>query len=86
MIPLISADMFGSNALVNVMGVFVASKSAGSCIDAPLCNLAFDLTGSYIPIFVFFTVMMIIVAISIQLVINMAYKDKENILTIEQST
>ena len=86
MIPLISADMFGSNALVNVMGVFVASKSAGGCIDAPLCNLAFDLTGSYIPIFVFFTVMMIIVAISIQLVINMAYKDKENILTIEQST
>ena len=85
MIPLISADMFGNNALVNVMGVFVAFKSAGSCIDAPLCNLVFDLTGSYIPIYVVFTVMMIAVAIAIQLVISMAYKDKEIILAVEQS-
>ena len=83
MIPLISADMFGNNALVNVMGVFVACKSAGSCIDAPLCNLVFDITGSYIPIYVFFTIMMVAVAVAIQLVIGMAYKDKEKILATE---
>ena len=85
MIPLISADMFGNNALVNVMGVFVACKSAGSCIDAPLCNLVFDLTCSYIPIYVFFTVMMVAVSVAIQLVINMAYKDKAKILTAERT-
>ena len=48
MIPLLSGDMFGSKSLLNVMGVFIAMKSAGSCIDAPICKLVFNLTGSYI--------------------------------------
>lgn len=83
MIPLIAADMFGSNSLASVMGVFVAAKSAGSCIDSPLCNLVFDLTGSYMPIYVIFTFMMVAVAIAIQTVISLAYKDKAKIITTE---
>ena len=77
MIPLLSGDMFGNKALVSAMGVFVAMKSAGSCIDAPLCNLVFDLTGSYVPIYIFFGVMMVAVAVLFQLVITAAYKDKK---------
>ena len=77
MIPLMSGDMFGNKSLVSVMGVFVAMKSAGSCIDAPICNLVFDLTGSYIPIYIAFGVMMVIVTVLFQLVITSAYKDKK---------
>jgi glycerol-3-phosphate acyltransferase PlsY len=59
------------------IGVFVAVKSAGSCVDAPICNLVFDLTGSYIPIYIAFGVMMVIVTVLFQLVITSAYKDKK---------
>lgn len=77
MIPLMSGDMFGNKSLVSVMGVFVAVKSAGSCVDAPICNLVFDLTGSYVPIYIAFGVMMVIVTVLFQLVITAAYKDKK---------
>lgn len=80
MLPLIAADLFGSNAMVGVIGVLVAAVKAGSCIDAPLCNFVYDITGSYIPIYVCFSIMMVLVAIGFQVVINTAYKDKQRIL------
>jgi len=85
MIPLMSGDMFGNKALVSVMGVLVAVKSAGSCIDAPLCNLVFDLTGSYNPIYIFFGVLMVVVAVLFQFVITAAYKDKKLLETQAES-
>lgn len=83
MIPLLSGDMFGNKSLLNVMGVFVAMKSAGSCIDAPLCNLIFDITGSYIPVYIAFCVLMIAVLIAFQFVITAAYKDKKEMIQAE---
>ena len=80
MIPLLSGDMFGNKSLLNVMGVYVAMKSAGSCIDAPLCNLIFDMTGSYIPVYIAFCVLMIAVLIAFQFVITAAYKDKNKLI------
>lgn len=80
MIPLLSGDMFGNKSLLNVMGVFVAMKSAGNCIDAPLCNLIFDMTGSYTPVYIAFCVLMIAVLIAFQFVITAAYKDKNKLI------
>lgn len=81
MLPLIAADLFGNNAMVGVIGVLVAAVKTGSCIDSPLCNLVYDLTGSYMPVYLVFSVMIIAVTIGFQLVIKTAYKEKDKILT-----
>ena len=80
MLPLIAADLFGNNAMVGVIGVLIAAVKAGSCIDSPLCNLIYDLTGSYMPVYLVFSVMIIAVTIGFQLVIKTAYKEKDKIL------
>lgn len=56
MLPLIAADLFGANAMVGVTGVLVAAVKAGSCIDSPLCNFVYDITGSYMPVYIAFSI------------------------------
>ena len=80
MIPLICGDLFGRKAMLGALGVFTAMKSAGSCIDAPLCNLVFDMTGSYVPVYISFGLLTIAVAIIFQCVITAAYKEKDALL------
>ena len=77
MIPLLSNDLFGSTSYNEVLGVFMAMNSLGLCLGSPLGNLYFDKFGTYIPCFWFFCVLMLVVAIGFQLVISVAYKDKE---------
>lgn len=80
MIPLLTADMFGSASYAKVLGVFTAMNSLGLCLGTPLGNASFDVFGSYKPSFWLFFVLMVVVTISFQLVLNAAYKDKQRIM------
>lgn len=80
MIPLICADLFGSKAMLGALGIFTAMKSIGSCIDAPLCNLVFDLTGTYIPVYIGFGLLTMAVAVGFQMVIKTVYKEKKQLI------
>ena len=80
MLPLICGDLFGRKAMLGALGIATAMKSIGSCIDAPLCNLVYDMTGTYVPVYVFFGIVTIVVAVLFQLVITAAYKEKQTLL------
>ena len=82
MIPLISNDLFGSASYDKVLGIFYSANSLGLCLGSPLCDIYRDLTGgSYASCYWFFTGLMVLVAVGLQLVIRAAHKDKEAILS-----
>ena len=72
MLPLIAASLFGEKDFVKVLGVFVSANSAGYALSAPLCNLVFDITGSYIYYFYAMGVLFVLVAVLFQLVLRAA--------------
>lgn len=81
MIPLMSNDLFGTASYAKVLGIFYSANSLGLCLGSPLCDIYRDLTGgSYASCYWFFSVLMVIVTISFQLVIRAAHKDKEKVL------
>ena len=84
MIPLLTNDLFGTASYNKVLGVFTAMNSLGLCLGTPIGNLYFDITGTYIPCFWFFCVLMLVVTIGCQFVIRTAYKDKNAILANEE--
>ena len=48
-----------------------------------MCNLAYDLTRTYIPVYLVFRLLTIIAAVLFQYVITLAYRDKKA-LTVTQ--
>ena len=82
MIPLISNELFGAASYNKVLGIFMAANSLGLCLGSPLCDIYRDLTGgSYVSCYWFFTGLMLVVIIGFQLVINIANKEKERVLS-----
>lgn len=81
MLPLLSNDLFGSASYAKVLGIFYAANSLGLCVGSPLCDIYRDLTGgSYRSCYWFFAGLMLVVTVCFQLLIRIAYKDKEKIL------
>lgn len=76
MLPLFANDMFGDKSYDKVVGVLVAVNYAGYTMGIPLVNLSFDLLGSYRPVFVICTVIMIAVTIGFRCVCNVSDKYK----------
>ncbi len=85
MIPLLTNDLFGTAAYNKVLGIYMAANSLGLCLGAPIGDLCHDLTGSYVPCYWFFTVLMAAVGIGFQFVAKAAYKDKANVLASQNS-
>ena len=80
MLPLIASDMFGEKAFAKVMGLFVSINTAGYAVGALLSNAAFDLLGSYrLPLFIFAGVLLA-AAVTEQLCLIPAGRDREAIL------
>ena len=83
MIPLITNDLFGSASYTKVLGIFMAMNSLGLCLGSPLGELFRKITGDYRSCFWFFSVVMVAVIITFQLILRAAYKDKDAILSTE---
>jgi predicted MFS family arabinose efflux permease len=67
MLPLIAATLFGEKDFVKILGVLVSANSAGYALSAPLCNLVFDITGSYHFCFYIMGALIIFVTVLFQL-------------------
>jgi MFS family permease len=72
MLPLIAATLFGEKDFVKILGVLVSANSAGYALGAPLCNLVFDITGSYHFCFYIMGALIIFVTVLFQLVLRAA--------------
>ncbi|MBE6957642.1 MAG: MFS transporter [Ruminococcaceae bacterium] len=85
MIPLLTNDLFGSASYNKVLGIFMAMNSLGLCLGSPLGEWIRNLSGTYRPCFWIFGSIMIVVIVAFQFVIRSAYKDRDAILSLEET-
>ena len=85
MIPLMTNDLFGSASYSKVLGIFMAMNSLGLCLGSPLGELFRNLTGNYRFCFWFFSVVLVFVIFAYQFVIRTAQKQKNAILSAENT-
>ena len=50
-IPLLTTSLFGYRAHDTAMSIFLSMLSIGAVVASPVCNLAYDLLGTYNPVF-----------------------------------
>ncbi len=80
MLPLFASDLFGNKSFDKMVGIFSAACTAGFALGAPLANLFYDIFGSYNIPFILFAVMLVFVTVTMQIVLNMAHRDRVEIL------
>lgn len=85
MIPLLTNDMFGSASYNKVLGIFMAMNSLGLCLGTPMGELIRKIAGDYRPCFWIFSVILVAVIIGFQFVLRAANKQKNAILTAENT-
>jgi MFS family permease len=77
MIPLLTGDLFGLASYDKILGILGAANSLGLCLGSFLGDLSFDLFGTYIPCFAFFTISMVAVIFGYRFVFRASSVDKE---------
>lgn len=50
-VPLLTTSLFGYRAHDSAMSIFLSMVSVGAMVAAPICNMAYDILGSYSPVF-----------------------------------
>ena len=83
MLSLITNDLFGSASFDKLLGMVSAAKTVGYALGAPLLNTCFDITGTYVPVFLAFAVIMLIVLVTFQMLASSAEKEKAAMLAQE---
>ena len=79
MLPIYASDLFGDKSYEKILGVLVSANMAGYALGAPTVNLCFDIMGSYKPILIACSVIMLGITATMQLIINKANKIKEEV-------
>lgn len=74
-IPLIVNDMFGVASYDKILGILCAMNYTGYALGAPIVNLCYDIFGSYKPILLTFSLLMIPICIGFQFVISATKKE-----------
>lgn len=77
MLPLIAGDLFGRKDYNKLLGIVVSVNTAGYAAGPPLTNIVFDRAGTYKPILMALSVLMIFVAVISQITVKKAAKLQE---------
>ena len=75
MLPIYARRFFGDGQFDRVLGYFVSVNTAGYALGAPVINLCYDLSGSYMLAFLVCGVMMVAVLVGLLLVIAKTAKE-----------
>ena len=84
MLPIFAGDLFGEKAYNKMLGIFVSVNTVGYAVGSPLMNWAFDLWGTYKPMFLGFAALMVAVTVGFEIVLFYAQRDRMNIVEREQ--
>lgn len=84
MLPVYASELFGEKSFNNVLGIFVAVHQVGSALSSPGMNVSYDLTGSYISIFVVLGVLMAIMLITVHIAISSANRIKNKVMSSDE--
>ena len=79
MLPIYAADLFGEQSFAKVMGLFVSVNTAGYAVGAPLMNLCYDISGSYVPALIAVGIVMSVVFVLLQIVITQAHREQKRV-------
>jgi len=85
MLPLFASELFGNKSFEKVVGIFYAASTAGFAIGAPFANLCYDTLGDYNVPFIVFACLMLFVAVTMQIVLHFAHRDRAVILAEEEA-
>ena len=78
-VPLIVNDLFGVASYDKILGIFVALNYTGYALGSPVMNLCYDAFGSYRPILLAFSLLMIPICAVFQFAITGARKEKRSV-------
>lgn len=76
-IPLIVNDLFGAASYDKILGIMTAMNYAGYAFGSPVTNLCYDMFGSYKPVLLLFSALMIPICIMFRFVLRAANKAPE---------
>ena len=79
MLPLYAKDLFGEKAYAKMVGLFIAINVLGYATGGPIVNFAYERVGTYKPILLVITAVMVAVFISLQFVITAAHKTRRQV-------
>ena len=82
-IPLIVNDLFGNKSFDKTLGVMIAMNYAGYALGGPIVNLCYDKFQTYAPALYILAGITVVLLFAFQLVINTAYKKKNQIIAQE---
>ncbi len=85
MLPLFASELFGNKSFEKVVGIFSAASTAGFAVGAPFANLCYDTLGNYNVPFIVFACLMLFVAVTMQIVLHFAHRDRAVILAEEEA-
>ncbi|MBR5247493.1 MAG: MFS transporter [Lachnospiraceae bacterium] len=80
MLPIFVGDFFGEKSFNSILGMIVSINTAGYALGAPLGGWVYDHFGTYRPLFLVCGILMAIVAITFQIIVSVAHKDRQEIL------
>lgn len=79
MLPLITSDLFGKKSYAKLLGIYVSINTAGYAVGVPISNLCYDILGSYRPILLCLTGVMVLVTIVFRVVLRTAEKKRNEL-------
>lgn len=62
-ISLITSEFFGLASFEKKLGILSAAGSAGAALGSPLINLCYDMLGSYIPVILLWSILMLLITL-----------------------
>lgn len=83
MLSLFASELFGNRAFPHTLGVFAAVNTAGCAVGIPLANWIFDALGTYVPVILTYSGIMLAVTVVFQFILSAAYRDRRKILARE---
>lgn len=81
LVSLMAADLFGEKDYSKLLGIFVGFNYAGYGVGGFVCNLFYDLTGSYVTFLLITAAAMLGIAVAFQFIINAANKVHTKVMT-----
>ena len=79
MLPIYASDLFGEKSYEKILGIFVSVNTAGYALGAPVVNLCYDSLGTYSPILVICSFIMLLITVVMQFVISKAHRVRREV-------
>jgi predicted MFS family arabinose efflux permease len=79
MLPIYASDLFGEKSYEKILGIFVSVNTAGYALGAPVVNLCYDGLGTYSPILVICSCIMLLITVVMQFVISKAHRVRREV-------